>query len=55
MAEPPPLSVLVVDDEPPARSRLRALLRGEADVEIVGEAGDGAAAVEAIRAAVPHA
>jgi two-component system, LytTR family, response regulator len=47
------IRALLVDDEPPARSRLRALLRGEADVEIVGEAGDGAAAVEAIRAAAP--
>jgi two-component system LytT family response regulator len=43
------LRSLIVDDEPLARRRLRALLRAEPRVEIVGEAEDGAAAVEAIR------
>lgn len=40
--------VLVVDDEPPARDRLRALLRAHPDVEIVGEAGDGEEALAKI-------
>lgn len=31
------LKVLIVDDEAPAREELRALLEGEADIEIVGE------------------
>ena len=33
--------VLVVDDEPPARERLRSLLLELGDVEVVGEAGNG--------------
>ena len=42
------IRVAVVDDEPPARAKLRGLLAHEADVEIVGEAGDGVEAVELI-------
>jgi len=44
-----PLTLLLVDDEPPARARLRALLSDIADElphRIVGEAGDGLAALE---------
>lgn len=44
-----PVRVLVVDDEPLARQRIRDLLARESAVEIVGEAGDGDAAVRAIR------
>ena len=36
-----PLRVLVVDDEAPARERLRALLLDTPNVEVVGEAADG--------------
>jgi len=32
------LKVLIVDDEPPARERLRSLLAEIADVEVIGEA-----------------
>ena len=39
---------LVVDDEPLARRRLRAMLVEDADVEVIGEAGSGTAAVRAI-------
>jgi two-component system response regulator AlgR len=35
------LKVLIVDDEPPARERLRSLLAEIADVEVVGEAVSG--------------
>jgi len=35
------LKVLIVDDEPPARERLRSLLAEIGDTEIVGEAGTG--------------
>jgi two-component system LytT family response regulator len=42
------LRVLVVDDEPPARERLKRLLREHADVTCVGEAGDGISALAAI-------
>jgi two-component system LytT family response regulator len=47
------LRVLVVDDEPLARAGLRAILRDERDVEIVGESGTGADAVAAIEALAP--
>jgi len=47
------LRVLVVDDEPPARAKLRRLLTAEPDVAIVGEAADGAAALECIRRLQP--
>jgi two-component system, LytTR family, response regulator len=43
------IRVLIVDDEPLARQRLRALLEAEPDVEVVGEAADGREAVEALR------
>jgi two-component system LytT family response regulator len=42
------LRVIIADDERPARSYLAAMLRAFEDVEIVGEAEDGAAAVELI-------
>ena len=42
------IRTLVVDDEPPARQRLVGLLGDEPDIEIVGEAGTGSAAVRAI-------
>ena len=37
--------VLIVDDEPPARERLRRLLAELGDVEVAAEAGDGEQAV----------
>lgn len=42
------LRVVIADDERPARHFLLALLRGSPDVEVVGEAADGAEAVEVI-------
>jgi len=42
------LRVLIVDDEPLARARLRELLAELTDLEIVGECGNGADAVTAI-------
>jgi len=47
------IRALVADDEAPARRKLRELLAGEADIELVGEAADGVEAVAAIRAASP--
>ncbi len=41
--------VLIVDDEAPARERLRRLLGGIEDVEVIGEAADGITAIEQIR------
>ncbi|MFO1210684.1 MAG: LytTR family DNA-binding domain-containing protein [Amaricoccus sp.] len=48
-----PLRVLIVDDEPIARRRLARLLRPIADVAVVGEAGDVAAAVASTRRLAP--
>jgi DNA-binding LytR/AlgR family response regulator len=40
------IRALVVDDEPPARSRLTRLLAGHPDVQVVGEAANGDEALE---------
>ncbi|MCC5033843.1 response regulator transcription factor [Streptomyces sp. WAC 00631] len=44
-----PLTVLPVDDEPLVRAGLRAVLEAQPDIEVVGEAGDGAAVIPLIR------
>ena len=41
-----PIKVLVVDDQSLVRAGFRVILEGEADLEVVGEAGDG---MEALR------
>ena len=43
------LRVLIVDDEPLARERIRDLLEQEPDVEVVGESADGRSAAQALR------
>ena len=40
------IRTVLIDDEPPARRKLRHLLAGETDISIIGEAGSGAEAVE---------
>jgi two-component system LytT family response regulator len=47
------IRAVIVDDEPLARERIRSLVGQEPDVEVVGEAGDGRAAVELIRREKP--
>lgn len=47
------MRVLIVDDEPLARGRIRDLLRAEPDVEHIEECGNGEDAVASIRAARP--
>ena len=47
------MDVLLVDDEPLARKRLRQFLLEYEDCEIVGECGDGAEAVNRIRELQP--
>ncbi len=42
----PPTRVLVVDDYPLTRQGIRAVLERDRDIEVVGEASDGAQAVE---------
>ena len=53
MTEQRRLRVLVADDEPLARQRILDMLRHEPDVEVVGTAENGIAAVESIRALAP--
>ena len=40
------MRVLIVDDEAPARTRLRQMLAAHADVEVAGEAETGVQAME---------
>jgi len=47
------MDVMIVDDEPAARRTLRECCAAEPDLRIVGEFGDGTAALEAIRAQPP--
>ncbi|WP_406098829.1 response regulator [Streptomyces sp. NBC_01013] len=44
-----PVTVLLVDDEPLVRAGLRAVLEAQPDIEVVGEAGDGAAVIPLVR------
>src|SRR5688500_3630416 len=47
------ISALIVDDEPPARRKLRSFLEKEPDFEVVGEAGNGEDAVRMIEERKP--
>ncbi len=47
------IAVLIADDHPVVRQGLRVLLSLHADIEVVGEAGDGAQAVELAAALAP--
>ena len=47
------LRIVIADDERPAREYLKSLLAGFDDVEIVGEAADGAEAVDIIEKTKP--
>ncbi|MEU6671855.1 response regulator transcription factor [Streptomyces sp. NPDC046727] len=44
-----PVTVLLVDDEPLVRAGLRAVLGAQPDIEVVGEAADGAAVIPLVR------
>ncbi|MFK0253602.1 response regulator [Streptomyces sp. NPDC090445] len=44
-----PVTVLLVDDEPLVRAGLRAVLDSQPDIEVVGEAADGASVVPLVR------
>lgn len=47
------IRVVLADDQVLVRSGFRALLDAEDDIEVVGEAADGAAAIEVVRATRP--
>jgi RNA polymerase sigma factor (sigma-70 family) len=47
------IRVLLADDQALVRAGFRALLDAEADIEVVGEAGNGGEAIELARALVP--
>jgi two-component system LytT family response regulator len=47
------IRALVVDDEAVARRRVRRLLGHETDVTVIGECGDAASAIDAIRTTPP--
>lgn len=47
------IRALIVDDEPLARRTIRELLRGDPEVNVVGECGGGREAVESIRRQPP--
>jgi two-component system LytT family response regulator len=48
------IKTLIVDDEELARERLRGLLTQEPEIDLVGEAGDGRTALEAIHELKPQ-
>ena len=48
------VSVLLVDDEPLIRTGLRAVIDAEGDLDVVGEAGDGAEVVPLVRQLRPQ-
>ena len=50
MAEPgPPITVVIADDQRLLRTGFRVILDAEPDITVVGEAGDGRAAVDVVR------
>lgn len=48
------MDVIIVDDEPAGRRTLRELCGQEPDLTVIGEYGDGASALPAIRTLRPH-
>jgi DNA-binding NarL/FixJ family response regulator len=53
MAAPVVIRVVLVDDQAVVRAGFRTLLETEEGIAVVGEAGEGAAAVDLVRATVP--
>ncbi|MBM3147835.1 MAG: response regulator transcription factor, partial [Actinobacteria bacterium] len=49
-----PIPVVIVDDEQLVRAGLRMILEAEPDIEVVGEAGDGAEAVSLVERLDPQ-
>jgi two-component system LytT family response regulator len=53
MTDSKPIRVLIVDDEPLARKRLRELLKDDSEIVIVGECANGAETLSATREVAP--
>ena len=53
MADAKRIKVMIVDDEPPARNKIRELLKTETDVDIIAECSNGREAVEAVASKPP--
>lgn len=49
-----PIRVVIADDEPPARERLKELFEDRRDFEVVGECGSGRETVSVVRERRPH-
>jgi DNA-binding NarL/FixJ family response regulator len=47
------ITVVIADDQAVVRAGLRLILEAQEDLQVAGEAADGAAAVEAVRALEP--
>ena len=47
------MRILIVDDEPLARERIREMLKSEREAEFIAEAANGGAAIKAVRAHQP--
>jgi two-component system LytT family response regulator len=52
-AQAAPIRVLVVDDEPLAREKIRGMAADDAELRVVGECSNGAEAIDAIQALRP--
>jgi two-component system LytT family response regulator len=52
-AQAAPIRVLVVDDEPLAREKIRGMAADDAELRVVGECSNGAEAIEAIQTLRP--
>src|SRR5947209_14328574 len=50
----PPIRIVIVDDEPLARTNLLTLVARDPETEVVGECGSGVEAIEKIRALRPE-
>ena len=48
-----PIRILVVDDEPLAREKIRRMVKDDAEIRLVGECANGAEAIEAVQTLSP--